>query len=163
MYIYYLFTLLQCIYVCSICILSQLLLDYGQVSALVYLQCSTFSVKKQSVQNFTVLITKHFIVNLINLNYIGASKCNHHKQGFSKSRFQEENGYINQIRTLNRNLVQFNYYRRTRFVTGSTCKTRMVTHSTRLTTRSTCLPTRSTRVYSSVHSQYPQCNLWVFL
>ena len=29
-------------------------------------------------------------MNLTNLNYKGASKCNHHKWGFAKNRFQEE-------------------------------------------------------------------------
>ena len=39
-------------------------------------------------------------------------------------------------------MVQGNYHRRTRFVTRSTCITRLVTHST----RSTRLPTRCTRL-----------------
>ena len=34
-----------------------------------------------------------FIVNLTNLNK-GESKCNHQKQAFATSRFQEENGYF---------------------------------------------------------------------
>ena len=43
-------------------------------------------------------------------------------------------------------ISQGNYYRRTRLVTCSTSKTRLVTHSTCLTTRSTRLSTRSTRL-----------------
>ena len=34
-----------------------------------------------------------FIMNLTNFNK-GPSKCNHHKQAFAESRFQEENGYF---------------------------------------------------------------------
>ena len=70
------------------------------------------------------------------------------------------------------NLIQGKFYRRTRLVTCSTCKIRLVapstclitrsTHGTRLPTgstcssiRSTCLPIRSTRLYTcnilSVH------------
>ena len=47
--------------------------------------------------------------------------------------------------TLNRTLVQGNYYRRKRLVTSSTRKTRLVTHSTCLTTRSTLSTRLSTR------------------
>ena len=48
---------------------------------------------------------------------------------------------------IKQDISQGSYYRRTRLITCSTCKTRLVTHSTRLTTRSTrstCLPTRGT-------------------
>ena len=48
---------------------------------------------------------------------------------------------------IKQDISQGSYYRRTRLVTCSTCKTRLVTRSTRLTTRSTrstCLPTRGT-------------------
>ena len=113
------------------------------------------------------------VIILTNFNK-GARKCNHHKQRLPESRFQEENFCFRHIKE---DLVQGNYYRRTRLVTVNTCKTCLVTRSTRLTirstrsnrlpTRSTGLFTRSTRfstsVHSPVHSQYSQHYLPVFL
>ena len=49
-------------------------------------------------------------------------------------------------KTIRGTLVQGNYYRRTRFVTSSNCKTRLVTHSTCFTIRGTRLSTLSTRL-----------------
>ena len=45
---------------------------------------------------------------------------------------------------INEDLVQVNFYCRTRLIASSTCKIRLVTRNTRLATRSTCLPIRST-------------------
>ena len=46
-------------------------------------------------------------------------------------------------------LVQGNFYRKTRLVTRTTCTTRLVTRSTLLITRSTCLPTLHTGLSTS--------------
>ena len=78
---------------------------------------------------------------------------------FSKVVFKRKRLF--QTLTLNRPLVQCNYCRRTRFVTRSSYKTCLVTHSIRLTTRSTHLPTRSTRL-STRSNRFSTCSTNLF-